>query len=76
MLTMPVNVAESRPDCPEDLSAICRKMLQKNPGLRYQSMREVIQALEEWLETDGFTYDRGAGHVSIRSMSLKKAQSP
>lgn len=74
MLTMPVNVSESRPDCPEDLSAICRKMLQKNPELRYQNMREVVRALEGWLVNHGFTFDPGAGDAAIRETILKKAQ--
>ena len=54
MRTMPTSVAQDRPDCPDDLSAICLKMLQKNPDLRYQSMREVVAALDDWLISRGF----------------------
>ena len=74
MLTMPVNVADGRPDCPEELSAICRKMLQKNPDLRYQTMREVVEALDGWLLNHGFTFDPGAGDAAIRETILKKSQ--
>jgi serine/threonine protein kinase len=74
MLTMPVDVSRDRPDCPKDLAAICRKMLQKNPGLRYQNMREVVQALEGWLINHGFIFDPGAGDAAVRATILKKSQ--
>ncbi|MCE9527960.1 MAG: serine/threonine protein kinase [Planctomycetales bacterium] len=69
MLTMPVNVAESRPDCPEDLSAICRKMLQKNPDLRYQTMDEVVDALEACLHNHGFKLN--LVHSQVTAMKAK-----
>jgi len=54
MRTMPVSITQDRPDCPDDLAAICLKMLQKNPDLRYQSMQEVVEALDRWLMIHGF----------------------
>lgn len=54
MRTMPVCIAQDRPDCPDDLAAICLKMLQKNPNLRYQNMQEVVEALDRWLMIHGF----------------------
>jgi eukaryotic-like serine/threonine-protein kinase len=51
---MPTSVKQDRPDCPDDLAAICLKMLQKNPDLRYQSMQEVVQVLDRWLMIHGF----------------------
>lgn len=44
----PPDIAELRPDAPEDLIAICRKMMAKNPRDRYQSVAEVSQALANW----------------------------
>lgn len=37
------------PRLPRELSAILQRMLAKDPGQRYQSMEEVIRALERWL---------------------------
>lgn len=37
-----------RKDVPFGIDAICRKMLAKDPELRYQSMDEVISALMQW----------------------------
>jgi serine/threonine protein kinase len=39
-------LAKGRRDVPPDLETIYRRMLAKNPSQRYQSMREVIAALE------------------------------
>jgi hypothetical protein len=51
---MPVSITQDRPDCSDDLAAICLKMLQKNPDLRYQNMQEVVEALDRWLMIHGF----------------------
>ncbi|HUT92440.1 MAG TPA: SUMF1/EgtB/PvdO family nonheme iron enzyme [Thermoguttaceae bacterium] len=40
------SLCDARPDVPAELDAVCRKMLAKAPEDRYQSMTEVIGALE------------------------------
>ncbi|MFW6169622.1 MAG: serine/threonine protein kinase [Planctomycetota bacterium] len=45
---MPPDIRKSRPDCPRELARICSKMIQKKPGARYQTMREVAEMLEAW----------------------------
>jgi serine/threonine-protein kinase len=45
----PPDVHKIRPDCPEELIAICRKMMAKSADERYQSAAEVSQALSEYL---------------------------
>ncbi len=54
---MPADVRKERPDCPRDLADICNKMMQKKPAQRYQTMREVAEALEDWLVAHGFQFD-------------------
>ncbi len=50
----PKDIQELRPDAPEDLIAICRKMMAKKPEDRYRSAREVAEALGEWLRVHGY----------------------
>ena len=45
----PPDIRKLRPDCPEELIAICRKMMAKSADDRYQSAAEVSQALSEYL---------------------------
>lgn len=51
---MPSDIGKDRPDCPRDLVDICVKMLRKDPKFRYQNMRDVVEALDEWLIAHGF----------------------
>jgi serine/threonine protein kinase len=37
-----------RPEVPEELAAVIEQMLAKDPGKRYQTPREVAEALEPW----------------------------
>ena len=37
-----------RPDVPEDLARICKRMMAKNPDDRYQTAREVADVLSKW----------------------------
>lgn len=46
---MPPDIRKERPDCPEELVRICVKMMQKKPERRYQTAREVVDALRNWL---------------------------
>jgi serine/threonine-protein kinase len=54
---MPEDLRKDRPDCPRDLADICMKMMQKKPQNRYQTAREVAEALSGWLVKHGFETD-------------------
>lgn len=54
---MPEDLRKERPDCPRDLADICMKMMQKKPQNRYQTAREVAEALSSWLVKHGFETD-------------------
>jgi serine/threonine protein kinase len=45
---MPADIRLDRPDCPQELVEICVKMLQKNRQDRFQTCREVADALSAW----------------------------
>ncbi len=55
----PSDIRKVRPDAPEELIAICSKMMAKSLDDRYQNGDEVAQALAEWLG-----YDSGGSGVS------------
>lgn len=44
----PAAITEKRPDAPADLVAICRRMMAKSLGGRYQSAEEVARTLNQW----------------------------
>jgi serine/threonine protein kinase len=46
----PADIRKTRPDAPEDLIVICRKMMAKAAGDRYQAADDVARALADWLE--------------------------
>src|SRR5262249_34489207 len=54
---MPEDLRKEREDCPRDLADICMKMMQKKPQNRYQSAREVAEALSAWLVKHGHEAD-------------------
>ena len=57
---MPADIRTDRPDCPEDLVAICVRMIQKRPENRFQSCQQVEEALIGWLG------ERGAPVAELR----------
>ena len=46
----PPSVTVSRADTPESLAAIIKKMIEKNPDDRFQSMSELAETLGHWLD--------------------------
>lgn len=50
---VPPAISEFRDDCPENLTAIIRKMMAKEPGDRYQTAEAVVRALGEFLVENG-----------------------
>ncbi len=49
----PQSILVDRPNTPEDLVAICQKMMQKNPDNRQQTTAEVALDLQNWLVRHG-----------------------
>lgn len=72
----PPDIRQKRPDAPEDLVAICRKMMAKKPDERYGSAREVAEALADWLRIHGHTVGTpgGPGGLSGRLLVRGAAQ--
>ncbi|MCL2711356.1 MAG: serine/threonine protein kinase [Planctomycetaceae bacterium] len=67
----PASILIDRPDAPEDLVALCQKMMSKNPEHRQQSAREVVQDFEDWLVRNGYAEegefaDSGTGTGKFR----------
>ena len=54
---MPPDIRDERPDCPRELVDICVRMIQKKEEDRYQSCREVADAIEQWLAARGQTIE-------------------
>lgn len=50
-MAKPKSVREFRPEIPEELDAVINKMLEKKPEDRYQTPREVMEALAPWTAT-------------------------
>ncbi|MEN6450678.1 MAG: serine/threonine-protein kinase [Thermoguttaceae bacterium] len=64
----PPSIRIDRPDAPEELVAICMKMLAKKPEQRYQSAAEVADALGQWLVAQGerVEWSGGSGLSSVK----------
>jgi tRNA A-37 threonylcarbamoyl transferase component Bud32 len=58
---MPTSVREERPDAPEDLVAICMRMMAKKPDDRPQSAAEVAELMANWLTAHGHAFGSGSG---------------
>ena len=67
---MPEDIRKDRPDCPRDLVDICMKMMQKKPERRYQTMREVADALEAWLVNHGYKFEPGSSEMALKAAAL------
>jgi serine/threonine-protein kinase len=67
---MPEDIRKDRPDCPRDLVDICMKMMQKKPERRYQTMREVADALETWLSNHGYKFEPGSSEMALKAAAL------
>jgi serine/threonine protein kinase len=51
----PADVMKRRPDCPEEIKAICDKMMEKKAANRYEDCQEVFEVLSRWLASQGAT---------------------
>jgi len=60
----PADIRKTRPDAPEELLAICRKMMAKSADDRYRTADDVAQALSDWLG-DGETKPGESGAIKI-----------
>lgn len=67
---MPEDIRKDRPDCPRDLVDICTKMMQKKPDRRFQTMREVADALETWLANHGYKFEPGSSEMALKAAAL------
>jgi len=74
----PSDILIDRPDAPDDLVALCKKMMSKNPNHRQQSAKEVIQDFEDWLVRNGYAEEgefaessTGTGKFRVRVNAQK-----
>ncbi|MBI2826630.1 MAG: serine/threonine protein kinase [Planctomycetia bacterium] len=49
----PASIRHQRPDVPEDLIAICSRMMAKQRDNRYQTASEIVNVLTRWLNAHG-----------------------
>ena len=80
----PTNILIDRPDASEDLVALCKKMMSKNPDHRQQSAKEVVHDFEDWLVRNGFAEEEefaesrsgtGKFRVRVNMQKIAKADS-
>jgi len=50
----PSDILIERPEVPDDLVALCKKMMSKDPNHRQQSAKEVVHDFEDWLVHSGY----------------------
>ncbi len=72
----PPSILAKRPDAPQDLIAICLKMMAKKPASRYQSAQEVADALAAWLTAHDHKVDAGGSGSSARPPISKREVLP
>ena len=61
----PPSILAKRPDAPQDLIAICLKMMAKKAAARYQSAQEVADALAAWLTAHDHKVDSSGSGSSV-----------
>ncbi len=71
----PPSIRDDRPDAPEDLIRLCRRMMAKKPDDRFQTTAEVAEAMSRWLAEHGHSVDSDSGSGSS-SGRLAAAASP
>ena len=67
----PSDILLDRPDTPDDIVALCKKMMSKNPDHRQQTAKEVVHNFEAWLVLNGYAAegefaDSGSGTTKFR----------
>jgi len=67
---MPAPIRDERPEVPEDLAALCWKMMAKDPNDRQQTAEETADDLTFWLLENGQKVEGFTG--SISSLQKKK----
>lgn len=79
----PPDLRSIRPEIPEDLNAICMKMLAKNPDERYQTASEVAAVLGAWtppkvtdLGLSGESDEVFDGPLGLNSLELNTFKEP
>ncbi|RMF89024.1 MAG: serine/threonine protein kinase, partial [Planctomycetota bacterium] len=70
----PPDIRKDRPDAPQDLVAICMKMMAKKRSKRFQTMAEVAGALEAWLTAHGHTIPEGGSSRRLRGEGLSSSK--
>ena len=68
----PPSVLIDRPDTPDDLLNLCKKMMQKRPEDRHQSAEEVVHDFESWLIEHGYAEPSDLVTASIRPVSAQR----
>lgn len=71
---MPDSIRKHRPDCPELLETICFQMMQKHREDRFQTMREVTEILQAWLDDDEQEVRRHLALAHHRVMKRREAE--
>ena len=71
----PADIRESRPDCPEILVDVCKKMMRKKPEERYQNCHEIQSVLFKMLD-DGSLKEGAASKSNTTSSNGSNSSVP
>ncbi len=66
----PPKIEIDRPDVPNDLAAICMKMMAKKPEQRFRSAVEVAGVMRQWLMNHGQNVESSAGSGLLYARSV------